>query len=260
MNQTICFLFFERDVAFGYRVTKKSDLVLLCNRYMYGVGRTAMHLVARYGCKKAASALMRHRQLHVNALDKHHRAPLHVNAQFNRKEIVAMLISHPHIHPNVVDNIGQTPLHYASSRGCNGALEAILVHKQVNVNAQDNDGHTPLYIAARYGHVRCVRSLLRCKDLDPNIANLHNETPLHAAAKFKRVGVVHALVERGTARIDFLKEDAHGHTALTIADQHQFREISYLLAVATAQQIEDTSVVQQYPRHAYPTMNNRELF
>jgi len=105
---------------------------------------TLLHLVASYGLKDLAEALLK------------------IGARVN-----------------TTDQDNATPLHWATISG-NADVVGVLLKNNADVNAKDQDRETPLHWAVKFKNQDVVRALLK-KGADPSLKNEDGKTPIDLA-------------------------------------------------------------------------------
>ena len=163
---------------------------------------TLLHYAATWG-RLAFIEVLLEKKASVNALDHKLLTPLHRAIIENKTQCAAKLIEHG-ADVNLADDESGTPLHTAAFSGLIENLQLLLKNKAY-VNAVDFNNVSPLHEAAFTGNTECIRELLA-----------HNADI--------------------TLKINNHKLEAHGLTALEIAQRKGYVEIVTLLRAAEEKQ------------------------
>lgn len=94
--------------------------------------------------------------------------------------VVAALLRHKSVQVNAIDRAGVTPLHRAAACGHVAVVEA-LWPRGANLDAQDPAGRTPLHLAAAAGHAGVVGRLV-IAGAQVQAVDRNGWTPAHLAA------------------------------------------------------------------------------
>lgn len=114
----------------------------------------------------------------------------------------------------------------------NGHLSTVklLLEYGADPNRRAPDGSTPLSVVSLSGRADIAEELLQA-GADPNRAGANRDLPLFIAVRARRAAVVEVLIRHG---VDTHETDMTGRTALDLADESHFREISAILRAAGA--------------------------
>ncbi len=161
---------------------------------------------------------------------------LHYATMWGRLECVQILLAKKAT-IDVFDHEHLTPLHRAIIENQTGCA-AILIKHNADVNTADDEGGTPLHTAAFSGFIENLQLLLNSK-ANVNAVDKDNITPLHEAAFAGKNESIRELLAYNadiTVKVNNPKLEAHGLTALEIAQRKGYVEIVTLLQEAEEQQ------------------------
>jgi ankyrin repeat protein len=119
-----------------------------------------------------------------------------------------------------------TSLHFAALNGDEEVVGLVAQKAQKLVDARDSHGCTPLHWAAKHGKTGALPHLIPTSSIDVEDEATGKWTPLHYAASSNKVDACKWLVEHGASKE---KKDAHGRTALEIAEEHSFLALTSIL-------------------------------
>jgi len=122
------------------------------------LGRTPLHLAARYGADRSVVAVLLERGADIEARGNYDNTPLHTAIASDRLDVlVALLENGADIEAR--DDFGDTPLHNAS-RASKPAIVEVLLDFGADIEARDNLDNTPLEEAAEHGDAATISVLL----------------------------------------------------------------------------------------------------
>ncbi len=198
-------------------------------------------LAATYGHDKVVRYMLE-RGMDVNAKDMFGTTALIAAATAGQGEVVDILLK-AGADVQASTNVGHTALMGAVTKGDISIAKRLLT-ASAGVNAKNNRGETALFPAVQYGNIRLVEMLLAA-GADPNVANTlalsasdSGYTPLMYAARHGLMSadgpwhdITNALLAKGA---DPNLRDAHGGTALSLAERNQYADIAHTLRQAGA--------------------------
>jgi ankyrin repeat protein len=100
-----------------------------------------------------------------------------------------------------------------------------LLKQGAHPNLKARDGRTALAVAAQAGRVD-IASMLLDAGADPNQVAQNRDTPLLIAVRAHRTSVVQVLLDH---KVDTEDTDVTGRSALDLAEEHNFDDISAIL-------------------------------
>jgi hypothetical protein len=119
-----------------------------------------------------------------------------------------------------------TPLHFAATAGSE-RLVALLLECGAEVDSKEQVGKTPLYEAVQKGHTDVVQALLdRGAAVNDAVKNLGHWSPLHTAARGGHLETVKVLLAHGA---DVNAKGRDGRTPLDLAEEKGHAEIAEML-------------------------------
>jgi len=155
----------------------------------------------------------------VAAVNADGATPLHFACSQGSVPVLKALLKNKDININATDNNKTTPLHYAAFNSNRGCVSTLLNHARDNfqvdindvmLNCRDKEGSTPLHKAAFKGDQSIVQLFLDA-GADINAADNEGATVLHKAAFKGNSAIMNILLDRG-AKTDI--RDKQGGTAL----------------------------------------------
>lgn len=208
-----------------------------------GLGRTPLHLAARYGAEPAAVAVLLEHGADIEARDDFHNTPLHAAIEGGNPDTVSLLLEHG-ADIEARDDIGANPLHRAVAKiigtiaaslkqgtftegfdwigdtallaaidARHPAIVALLLEHGADTEARDYLGHNALLAAIAGGEPAIVRMLLE-HGVNVEAINKYGDPALHAAAEDAKYDLVGILLDYGA---DIEAKDEFGRTPLESA-------------------------------------------
>ena len=158
------------------------------------LGRTPLHLAARYGAEPAVVAILLEHGADIEAKDDFGDTPLHTAVENGDLAVVAALLKHG-ADIEAKDDFGDTLLHDAIEDGDLAIIAALLEHG-ADIEAKDDFGDTPLHTAIENGDLAVVAALLK-HGADIEAKDDLGDTPLEVAAHQGEPAVMTILLDRG---------------------------------------------------------------
>jgi ankyrin repeat protein len=230
------------------------ELLLRCGadpNFADDQGRTGLHMAARNGYSKVATAILRSRAFTSgNTLDNEQSTAMYMAAYYGHVDTLAVLLE-MELDKEIPGPRGWRPLHAAYdslpiirlllnanaekdavNRDGETALSMAITGEYEDVTEEllnngadplipDQDKSTPLHKAARTTSIRLIHLILRfLGSRDINIQDDRGQTPFLEAVRSGRVETVRAFLDRGSVDIHAVTKDNHTVLRAAIEGKH----------------------------------------
>ena len=152
-------------------------------------GQLGLIMAIQEPSPKAASLLMDHPKINLNALNRSGESSLMLAALNGQLDIATRLVKKG----ADINKTGWTPLHYAATKGHVEVIK-LLLENHAYIDAESPNGSTPLMMASMYGSPQAVKLLID-EGADPLLKNQSGLTALQFAQRGNRPDSVELLTK-----------------------------------------------------------------